>query len=292
METNKEVKISFWASHVTSIVSVSLVLLLVGIIALVWGGATSETRRLREQVEINLVLGDSVSDARAKELAAEIKSKPYAANVKVVTREAALQRWTQDTGEDLRELYGVNPLSPEIRFSLRNDYCSASNVGVIEHNLQRIPEVAAVDAPDGKMVERMNSNLSGFTGILAVVAGAMMLISFVLINNTVQLTIHSRRFTIHTMRLVGATKGFISRPIVANYLYCGLISGCIAALILAGALYAAPYAGFGNILSIYDWRLLLGIGGGLLLLGIILCSMSAWLATARYLRKSYDELFR
>lgn len=292
MEKNKEVKISFWASHVTAIVSVTLVLLLAGIIALVWGGAVSETRRLREQVELNVILGDSVSQPRSMEIANEIRRKPYAMNVTLVSSDAALQKWVAETGEDLKALYGVNPLSPEIRFSLRSDYCSSQNVATIVHNLRRLPDVESVDAPDGAMVERMNSNLQGFTGILAAIAGAMMLISFVLINNTVQLTIHSRRFTIHTMKLVGATNGFISRPVVMNNMLCGLVSGCFASLLLAAALYAAPYAGFGNILSVYDWRLLLAIAGGLLVLGVVLCSLSAWIATVRYLRKDYDELFK
>ncbi len=107
---NKEVKISFWASHLTTIVSVTLVLLLVGIIAMVWVGANNETRRLREQVELCAVLSDSVSNARANNIGMLISKEPYSKKVVVVSKEQALKNWTADTGEDLAELYGLTRL--------------------------------------------------------------------------------------------------------------------------------------------------------------------------------------
>lgn len=289
---NKEVKISFLASHLTTIVSVTLVLILVGIISLVWVGAENETRRLREQVELSAVMADSVSDARAKEIGHQIAQEPYSKKVRVISKAKALEYWNRQTGEDLKALYGVNPLSPEVTFALKADWNTSARLDSIRKVLLTIDGVESVDAPDSDVVEAMNSNIAGLTLILAVIAVVMLVISFVLINNTVQLTIYSRRFTIHTMQLVGATNAFIARPVVMSNALCGLVAGILSALIISGCLAGAPHAGVGNPIASLGWQMLLVIAGGLILLGILLCSLSAWIATARYLRKDYSELFR
>ncbi len=289
---NKEVKISFWASHLTTIVSVTLVLMLVGIIAMVWVGANSETRRLREQVELCAVMADSLSNAQANEIGRQISKEPFSKKVIVVSKEQALKNWTADTGEDLAELYGINPLSPEVTFTLKAEWNGYDKIESIKRKVEAIPGVESVDAPESEMVEAMNANIAGMTLILGIVAAVMLVISFVLINNTVQLTIYSRRFTIHTMQLVGATGGFISRPVVMNNALCGLMAGMLSSLILAASLACAPYAGIGDLLSVISWQVFGCIAGGMIALGMILCSLTAWIATARYLRKDYDELFR
>ena len=289
---NKEVKISFWASHLTTIVSVTFVLMLVGIISTVWVGAQNETTRLREQVELCAVMADTVENARAKEIGQLINKEPFSRKVRVVTKEQALKNWTADTGEDLSELYGVNPLSPEVTFAVNAEWNTPAKIAGIKKKVESIPGVGSVDAPESEMVEAMNSNIAGITLILAIVAGVMLIISFVLINNTVQLTIYSRRFTIHTMQLVGATDGFISRPVVLNNALCGLVAGLLSSVILAAVLAAAPHAGLGDLAAFIGWPAFGCIAGGMVVLGVVLCAMTSWIATARYLRKDYDELFR
>lgn len=288
---NKEVKISFWASHLTTIVSVTLVLLLVGIISLVWVGADNETRRLREQVELSAVLSDSIDNAGANEIGRRISAESFSKRVVVISKDQALKNWTRDTGENLEELYGVNPLSPEVSFTIRADWNSAESIESIKTKVQEIAGVESVDAPDSEMVEAMNSNIAGMTLILAIIAAVMLIISFVLINNTVQLTIYSRRFTIHTMQLVGATNGYISRPVIVNNALCGMMAGLFAALLMSAALACAPHAGVGDITSVVGWPALGCIAAGMILLGMFLCALTAWIATSRYLRKDYDELF-
>lgn len=289
---NKEVKISFLASHLTTIVSVTLVLILVGLISLVWVGADKETRRLREQVELSAVMADSISDSYAKEVGKQIARQPYSRKVRVITKGKALEYWERQTGENLKELYGVNPLSPEVTFAIKADWNTPEHLDSIIKMVGAIQGVESVDSPDSEMVNSMNSNIKGFTLILAIIAVVMLVISFVLINNTVQLTIYSRRFSIYTMQLVGATKAFIARPVVLNNALCGFIAGVLAAGMLAGALACAPHAGIGNPVSTIGWEALSIIGGGIILMGILLCALSAWIATARYLRKDYGELFR
>ncbi|MDE6753308.1 MAG: permease-like cell division protein FtsX [Muribaculaceae bacterium] len=292
MKHNKEVKISYWAAHLTTVVSVTLVLLIIGIIALISVVASTETRRLREKLEVSVVMADSVSNAGADKLAAVIKEKSFAHDVKVISKEEALKNWEADTGENLETLFGVNPLSPEVTFSVTAEYGSENALKKIESELSPLPGVENVVLPDSSMVESMNRNIEKFTVILGVIALVMIIISFVLINNTVHLAIYARRFTIHTMQLVGATNGFIRAPYIGNNMLSGLFSGLIAAGLLGIALAFAPQAGFAEASEFVSWSLYGIIAGALILLGILLCGIAAFMATTRYLRKDYDGLFR
>lgn len=290
MKNNKEVRISYWAAHLTTVVSVTLVLLIIGIIALITVSAASETRRLRERLEVSVVMADTVSNARAEALAKEIEKSPYALSVGVVSKEAALKIWKADTGEDLEALFGVNPLSPEVAFTVKSGYSSEDSLRVIEKRISGFEGVAGVALPDSAMVESMNRNIERFSIVLGVIALVMVIISFVLINNTVHLAIYARRFTIHTMQLVGATSGFIRSPFVKSNMLSGLLAGLVASAIMAVALVAAPGAGFDNVADYISWPVYGVVAAGMI--GVLLCGMAAWMATSRYLDKDYGELFR
>ena len=288
----KEVSISFWASHVTTMVSVTLVLLLGGIIAMIWISARAESRQLQERLELNVILADSISDGTGQRLAAEIQKQPYAGTVRFVSRQEALDLWTKDTGEDLEELFGVNPLSPEVSFTIKADYADPASIKAIKGSLEKVKGVESVASPDDEMVKAMNTNIARLTVILGIVALAMLLISFVLINNTVHLSIYSRRFTIHTMQLVGATNGFIRRPVVMSNVLCGLISGLVASGIMALALWGSRSAGLEDMADYISWPVYGFVAAGMTLAGMLLCGLAAWIAASRYLRKDYDELFK
>ncbi len=289
---DKEVKISFWASHLTLVVSVTFVLLLIGVLCVVWSAVTSESRRLQERISICVVMADSVGNSSARAAAREIAHKPYTCNIRLIGKNEVMQRWREETGEDLIAMYGVNPLSPEIEFNLDGRYATPENVGRIKTALKKIHGVESVDAPDSSVVSSMNSNLSNLTLILAIVAGVMLVVTFVLINNTVHLLIYSRRFTIHTMQLVGATKGFISRPIIMGNAMCGMLAGAFASLLTGVIIYAAYKYGLDMFSSSITWEIYLIIAGFLIVVGVVLCSVTSWIATMRYLRKDYDSLFR
>jgi len=292
MKHNKEVNISYWAAHLTTIVSVTLVLIIIGIMALVTIGATTETRRLKERLEVSVVMADSVSDAGASDLAKEIEAAPYALSVGVITKAAALKNWKNDTGEDLEALFGVNPLSPEVTFAVKADYASAQSLKKIGDSIRKNPGVADVALPDSRMVENMNRNIERFCLILGSIALVMIIISFVLINNTVHLAIYARRFTIHTMQLVGATNGFIRRPFILNNMLSGLISGLIASGLIAVALAVAPQSGFSDLASYVGWEMYCMVAVFMTLIGMSLCGLAAWIASSRYLHQDYDELFK
>jgi putative cell division protein len=292
MKHNKEIKISYWAAHLTTIVSVTLVLIIIGIIALITVSAATETRRLRERLQVSVVMADNVGDSVAVSLAKEVATRPFALSVDVVTKEDALKNWKNDTGEDLEALFGVNPLSPEVAFTVKSDYASEAALKKIENELKAMPGVESVALPDSTMVENMNRNIETFALVLGVIAVVMIVISFVLINNTVHLAVYARRFTIHTMQLVGATNGFIRRPFILNNMLSGLISGLAASGIMAVALAAAPGGGFTDVASYISWETYGIVAAGMVAAGVLLCGIAAWIATTRYLRQDYEDLFR
>lgn len=152
--------------------------------------------------------------------------------------------------------------------------------------------VEAVAAPDAEMVDTMNTNIEKAAYVLGGIALVLLVISFVLINNTVHLTIYSRRFTIHTMQLVGATNGFIRRPIVGNNLLSGVLAGLLASAVIAAAMLGAPRMGYGHLGTLVPWWQFGAIAAALVIVGALICSVAAIAATNRYLRKDYDELFK
>lgn len=292
MKEEKEFKISFLAGHATTIVSVTLVLLLAGIIAMISIGARRETRKMRESVELSVIMKDVVTDSVASITLNRLKEYSFVKNPVLITRQQALEQWKAETGGDLEAIFGVNPLSPEIEFSLPESYSNSDSIKSIVSRLENLPGVEDVASPDSEMVEAMNKNIEAMAVVLGIIAIVMLVISYVLINNTVRLTIYSRRFTIHTMQLVGATGGFIARPVVLRNMLAGLISGAVAAGAMAAALAAAPhYTGleYGEFIGWTDYSC---IAGGLVGGGALICSVAAWFATRRYLSKDYLELFK
>ena len=150
---------SYWAHHLTTIISVTLVLLLMGMIAVVWISADHETRRLKEQIELSVIMADSIPQGSARALSEQLMKEPFAHQVKYISKEEALNNWTAETGENLEEVFGVNPLSEEISISLNENYATASGIAAIKKQLEKNPIVEAVSSPETEMVESMNSNI-------------------------------------------------------------------------------------------------------------------------------------
>ncbi len=279
------------AAHFTTGVSVTLALLTLGIIAMIRIAATMESRRMMEKIEISVIMADSIGDTRAMAVCEAISRQPFALDTRFISSSEAMRNWEEATGEDLEKTFGVNPLSPEIAFTVRNGYTSAASIARIKKGVAEIAGVEEVGAPDGEMIESMNGAIRKLTISLTVLAAVMLVISFVLISNTVRLSIYSRRFTIHTMQLVGATDGFIRRPFVTANTWVGVISGLIAAALLSAALAAAPGLGITGVTEMLPWASMGLVAAALVAAGALICCVAAQLATTRHLHQDYEQLF-
>ncbi len=292
MKLQKEVKISNWAAHTTTGVSVTLALLTLGLIAMIWIAATAESRRMMEKIEISVVMADNVGDDRAKAICDAIEKTTFAQNVRLITRGEALENWKDATGEDLEHVFGVNPLSPEIAFTVAAPYSTVGGIEGIKKSVSAVEGVAEVGTPDSRMIESMNSNIRRLTLGFTVLAAIMLVISFVLISNTVRLSIYSKRFTIHTMQLVGATDGFIRRPFISANAAVGAISGLVAGGVLSGVLALSDRMGMEELKGLIGWTWMGVVDVALVAGGALICALAAMLATSRHLRQDYSELFK
>ncbi|MCM1319893.1 MAG: permease-like cell division protein FtsX [Muribaculaceae bacterium] len=288
---NKEVKISYWAAHFTTIASVTMLLVLIGAICMLGLTAGNTAREVKEQQQVSLIMADHISNEQADSIMQVLKARPFVHNISMITKEQALADWNATTDDHVEEIAGYNFFTPEISLSLKSEYTGTAKSAEVEKELVKVPGVAEVAMPDNEVVTSMDSFFTRTMWILTIVAVAMIAISFVLINNTVLLTIYSRRFTIHTMQLVGATPSFICRPFVMRNLGAGIVAGILASAILGGFIgfvRETQIPELGNYLSTAETII---ICAALVVIGGVLCALSAFIATTRYLHKEYDELF-
>ncbi len=291
MKPQKEVRIPNRAAHTTTGVSVTLALLTLGIIAMIRIAATVESQRMLEKIEISVIMSDSISDQQAMSISEIIGKQPFALDTRFISKQQAMDNWKEATGEDLERTFGVNPLSPEIAFTVKNGYTSSQGIESIKTKISAIKGVEEVGTPDGELIEAMNKTIGRITLSLTILAAVMLVISFILINNTVRLSIYSRRFTIHTMQLVGATDGFIRSPFIKANIWVGIISGLLASSLLAALLAASPALGFVELTGILSWMAMGIVALTLVVLGAVICGCAAALATTRHLRQDYEQLF-
>lgn len=291
MKKIKEIKISYWAAHFTTVVSVTMLLVLVGLIGLIGIAAAHTATEVKQEQQVTLIMAEGISDTSADSLMKCILKAPYARSGKVITADEAMKDWNATTGDDVVAVAGYNFFTPEVEIYLNAPYASADSIASIASRLRAEAGVEDVVTPDAQVLSSMDTFFSRTLMLLGGVALAMIVISFMLINNTVLLTIYSRRFTIHTMQLVGATPGFIRRPFIRDNLLAGLISGLCASALLAGVLTFVQQTQMPEIVRYLSWTETGLVMGALTLLGMALCSLSALIATNRYLHKDYDELF-
>lgn len=287
----KDANISYWAAHFTTIVSVTLLLLLIGVIALLGIAAGNTADEMKRQQQVSIIMRDSISNEAAASLARQLQGRPYVNTIRLITSEQALADWNETTGEDVAAIAGGNFFTPEVELTLTAPYATPDSIAALMPRLRVLPGVDEVVVPDPELIKSMDQVISRTLFVLGIVAAAMIIISFVLINNTVLLTIYSRRFTIHTMQLVGATPGFIRRPFVKNNLLSGVIAALIACVLLGGLLEFTGRTQLPELHKYISDEHAIWVGLALIATGIIVCVASAYIATNRYLHKDYDELF-
>lgn len=283
--------ISTFSAQITSTISVALVLLILGIVAFMGLVTRNVTSDIKENIGFVVMLNEDISTSQLNTLKQKWSNEPYVASQLFVSAEEALQQETERMGEDILEMMaGVNPYQPEFEIKVKSQYASRDSIESIKTSLLNVDGIKDV-VVDSSRIDDINSNTNNVILVLSIIAAALILISFVLINNTVRLTVYSKRFIIHTMKLVGATNGFIRRPFIINNIMHGIIAAIIANLILAAALLYLPALDptTGELISWIDayW-----IFGALVIIGIIICSTATLFATNKYLRISYDDMFK
>lgn len=289
MNKIKRSRIAGWGDYVTSTISVTLVLFILGLVGFVNVSFSGINRQLKEKMGFTVVLADSVAPAAIDSLKLVCDNARYVSSYRYLSAEDVMAEETSGEGADLVELLGVNPYAAMFEIKVASAYADVDSISGIMAQWRQSPWVDETTA-NTEMIANINRNAGLINTILAIMAAALLLISFVLINNTVRLTVYARRFLIHTMKLVGATGGFIRRP----FLTINAVQGVIAGLLASG--FLALFVGWARSLdmgieSLVTWNVAFCGFGLLVILGVVICVLAAIMATNRYLRKNYDEMF-
>lgn len=275
---------------VTLCISTTMVLVLLGLVVFSVLTSRNLSAWVKENLTVTVMLGDDVSTNEAKRLCRDLYHRPYSKNIDYVSKEQALKEQTAAMGSDPSEFLGANPFVATLELQLNSDYANRDSLRWIARELKKNPKVTDV-AYQEDLMDNVNKNLSRINILLLILALLLTFVSFSLINNTVRLSVYSRRFLIHTMKLVGASWGFIRRPFMQQGLLVGIIAALLAICVLGGCVYAL-YTYEPNILNIITWRELAITAVAVLLFGIIITAVCSWISVNKFLRMTAGELYK
>lgn len=275
---------------VTLCISTSMVLVLLGLVVFSVLTSRNLSQWVKENLTVTVVLNDEVSVADAKQFVQDLSHRLFSKNIDYISREQALKEQTEAMGSDPSEFLGMNPFPATLELQLNSDYANADSLAWISDELRKNPKVTDV-AYQVDLMDSVNRNLAKLNILLLVLAVLLTFISFSLINNTVRLSVYSRRFLIHTMKLVGASWGFIRRPFMKQGLLVGIIAALMAITVLGGAIYALYYYEPG-ILTIITWRELVITALAVLVFGLVITLTCSYISVNRFLRMPAGELYK
>ena len=275
---------------VTLCISTAMVLVLLGLVVFSVQTSRNLSQWVKENLTVTVMLSDDVSVNGAKMLCRDLYHRPYSRNIDYISKEQALKEQTEAMGSDPSEFLGVNPFPATLELQLKSDYANRDSLKWIAKELQKNPKITDV-AYQVDLMDSVNRNLTKLNLLLLGLAVLLTFVSFSLINNTVRLSVYSRRFLIHTMKLVGASWGFIRRPFMNQALLIGVIAA-IMAIAVRGGLFYGLYYYEPNIVAVISWRELAITAGAVLLFGIIITAACSYISVNRFLRMSAGELYK
>lgn len=275
---------------VTLCISTAMVLILLGMVVFSVMTARNLSEYVKENLTVTMMLGEDITNPEAQRLCKELKRRPYISNLTYISKEQALKEQTQAMGTDPSEFLGTNPFTASIELRLKGDYANTDSLRWISRELKKDARVNDITYPQDLM-DSVNQNLNKINIVLLVLAVLLTCVSFSLINNTVKLGMYARRFTIHTMKLVGASWGFIRRPFLWRTIGIGLLAAIIADGVLAFGVYAL-YTYEPGVLVVMTWQVFVVTGAAVLVFGILITLLCAWFSVNKFLRMKAGDLYK
>ena len=274
----------------TLCISTAMVLILLGMVVLTVFTARNLSSYVKENLTVTMLLGEDITDPEAQQLCDKLVTKPYINKLEYISKEQVLQEQKEVLGTDPSEFAGTNPFGSQIEFQLNAEYATNDSLKWISDELTKIPKVTEIRYPED-LVESVNKTLARMSLVLLVLAGLLLIVSFVLINNTVKLGIYARRFNIHTMKLVGASWGFIRRPFIKQAIVLGIVAAIIALVVLAAGLYFL-FRFDPEVKEVLTWQVMAITGIAVLLAGVIITTICSWLSVNKFLKMKAGELYK
>lgn len=280
---------SLFNMNFTTTISVSLVLFLIGLECVVLMSARELVRHVRESVALTIVLNEEVTSDEIQRMQTLMEAAPYCLDVQFISREQALQEHIDNLGEDPQKFLGYNPLTDAFEIHLYEQYTLSDSILTIEQQLRSLPYVDNI-LYQQDVVKTLDHNLNEISVVLLLVALALLIIALVLISNTIQLQVYSKRFIINTMRLVGATPWVIKWPFIRRNLLMGFEAALIACAMLAFAYYYCMER-LGVMLFPMTKMHIGFLVAVVLLCGLIITFLASLAATNRYIRMKTNKLY-
>ena len=275
---------------VTLCISTTMVLVLLGLVVFSVLTAQNLSNYVKENLTVTVMLGDTVSVNDAHRLCRELYHRPYARNIDYVSKEQALKEQSEEMGSDPSEFLGVNPFVATLELQLKSDYANRDSLRWIAKELRGNPIVTEV-AYQADLMDEVNKKLQKVSLLLLVLAGLLTFISYSLISNAVRLGVYSRRFLIHTMKLVGASWSFIRRPFMRDGLIVGIVAALLACAVLGGGVWSL-FKYEPDLSSIITWQVLVITGIAVFLFGLIITSLCSYISVNRFLRMRAKDLYK
>jgi cell division transport system permease protein len=286
---DKYSKRRYQSSYVTTLVSITLVLFMLGLLGLTVLHARKLSDYVKENIGFRIYMKSTVREAGIMQLQKILDATEYVKSTEYITPEKAAGELTKDLGEDFIDFLGYNPLPPAIDLRLKASYANVDSLEMIETELMKNENVKEVFYVKS-LVHLINSNIRKISILLLGFSGLLLIIAIALINNTIRLSVYSKRFLIKSMQLVGATQAFIRRPFIFKGVAQGFYSAMITLILLTGILYWLRNE-FPELMELQDLELMLALYGLVILLGIIISWSSTYLAVRKYLRIKGDNLY-
>jgi cell division transport system permease protein len=277
------------SSYLSSIISNSLVLFMLGILMLLVFNAKRLSDYVRENIGFSVILHDDVREVDANFLRKTLDASPYVRVTEYISKEEAAKELQEELGEDFIGFLGYNPLSSSIEVRLKAEYANPDSIRKIEDDLMAHRQVKEVFYQKS-LVNLVNDNVRKISIIIIIFSGLLFFVAIVLINNTIRLSVYSKRFIINTMKLVGATWGFIRKPFLLKGMAHGLYASLVAVGLLCGVIYLVEKE-FYEIINFGQVELLSIVFGLVIIVGVFINFASTYLAVSKYLRLRVDDLY-
>lgn len=277
------------SSYFTQIVSISLVLFLLGLLGFVLINARELSDYFRESLSFSVMLDEDSKEADIRMLQKDLDAKQFVKSTEYISKEQAAEKLREELGEDFLSFMGYNPLLPSIDVYLFADYTHPDSVLNIERYLMEYDAVNEVYFQES-FLHLINENVSKISAMLLVFSGLLLFISLTVINNTIRISVYSKRFLIRTMQLVGATGSFIRKPFLWRSVIHGIIAALFSIILLMSILYFVEQEYY-LLFSLQDIGLLLSLFGGIVIIGIFINLISTFFSVNKYLGISEDKLY-
>lgn len=274
---------------VTSSISTTLVLLLLGMVVFFVLTANNLSVYVKENITLSLLISDDMRESAILEFQKSLNKEPFVKETVYISKKQALEEQTEAMGTDPKEFLGYNPFTASIEMHLKSQYANSDSIAKIEKLVKKNPNILEVKYPQD-IIDLLNDNIRKISIFLLALAALLTFISFALINNTIRLAIYSKRFLIHTMKLVGASWSFIRGPFLQRNIWSGIFAGMIADCILMGVAYGlVSYEP--ELIRIITPEVMLLVSASVLVFGIVITFFCAYISINKYLKMKASTLY-